>query len=840
MIRNLLTHIWCGLLSVSLLLPALLRAQKNTMPSSAEILLGLQKLKVVGSVLYIAAHPDDENTRLLAYLANEKKYRTGYLSLTRGDGGQNLIGDEQGVSLGLIRTQELLAARRIDGAEQFFSRAFDFGFSKSTEEALRTWNKEKILADVVFVIRRFKPDVIITRFPPDSRAGHGHHSASAALAIEAFHAAADPKRFPEQFVMAEPWQAKRILWNTFNFGSTNTQSEDQYKIDVGVFNPLLGKGYGEIAADSRSQHKSQGFGVAAQRGRQYEYFSHTAGTPLRNDLFDDIVTDWSRVKAPEINAAIDSIIDAFNPIQPSAIVPALVKLYSRIDNIRDFYWKARKKEEVQKLINACLGLYFEAVATKQIAVTGDSIRINFNLVNSSPVAVTDLQLELEDTSFQFAPQAVNNDWLTRTYTRRVTEDFSKTQPYWLREQMDSGSFTVKQPEYIGKAELKWDEFELRYKVEGVQFRQRIPLQYKYTDPVKGEIYQPVMVVSPIAVSVQPGVVLNNLVPKHPQFIQLYYKSYRQADTVKGRLVFDLVKGDKVEQKSLSYRLPLQANIMQSVILPVDTLFKGKAPERIYPWVEIQEPNKRVRYNNGLRLIQYDHIPTTHYFLPTSLTVINEEIRVVGKSVGYIPGSGDAIPQALKQMGYNVVMLDDATLSTYNLRNLDAIITGVRAYNVSDALANHYDRLMAYIEGGGNLIVQYNTSSQLGPVKSKIGPYNFNISRTRITDEHSPVRFTNPSHPVLNFPNKIGMKDFQGWIQERSIYHASDWDPRFETVLAMNDPGEKEESGALIIGKYGKGYFTYTGLVFFRQLPAGVPGAYRLLANLIALNQRKQF
>ncbi len=821
--------------------PICLLAQKPVSKSSADILQGFEKLKVLGSVLYIAAHPDDENTRLLAYLANEKKYRTGYLSLTRGDGGQNLIGDEQGVSLGLIRTQELLAARRIDGAEQFFTRAFDFGFSKSTEEALRIWNKEKILADVVFVIRRFKPDVIITRFPPDSRAGHGHHSASAALAIEAFKAAGDPNRFPEQFVMTEPWKPKRILWNTYNFGSANTQSEDQYKIDVGIFNPLLGKGYGEISAESRSQHKSQGFGVPAQRGHQYEYFSHTDGVPLRNDLFDDVTTDWSRINEKQFNASVDSLIQQFSPTHPASSVPSLVRLYNKVDqNVRDYYWKAKKKAEIQQLITACLGFYVEAIASQQVAVTGDSLQISFNVINTSKIPVNDLTLELEDTSFQLAPIAVGNEFMSKKFSRLIVEDFNKTQPYWLREQMDSGSFTVKVPSHIGNAEIQWDEMELRYKVENTEFRQRIPLQYKYTDPVKGEIYQPVMVVSPIVLGFQPAVVLNNLVPKHPQHLQLIYKSYQQRDTIKGRFLFDLMEGEKNTQKSLSYKLPLPKNTMQSVILPLDTLFKGKVPDRIYPWVEIPEANRRVRYNNGLKLIQYDHIPNIHYFLPTSVTVVKEEIRVVGKMVGYIPGSGDAIPEALKQMGYSVVVLDEVTLGSYDLKKLDAIITGVRAYNVMESLGNHYPKLMAYVEAGGNMIVQYNTSNQLGTVKSKIGPYPFTIVRNRITDENAPVKFINPVHPVLNFPNKITLADFAGWKQERSIYHAANFDSRFETILSMNDPDEKPDDGSLIIAKYGKGYFTYTGLVFFRQLPAGVPGAYRLLANLIGLNQKKQF
>src|SRR5450631_3397627 len=281
-------------------------AQNPETVSASDILLRMEKLQVLGSVLYIAAHPDDENTRLLAWLSRDRLYRTGYLSLTRGDGGQNLIGDEQGIELGLIRTQELLAARRVDGADQFFSRAYDFGFSKTTAEALKIWNEQKILSDVVWIIRKFQPDIIITRFPEDKRAGHGQHSASSVLARMAFTAAADPKQFTEQFAYGvHPWQATRLFWNNYNFGSINTTREDQLKIEVGGFNPLMGKSYGEIAADSRSQHRSQGFGVPHSRGSTTEYFSLTAGEKADSSLMQNIDCSWNRIPA---GAAIASAI----------------------------------------------------------------------------------------------------------------------------------------------------------------------------------------------------------------------------------------------------------------------------------------------------------------------------------------------------------------------------------------------------------------------------------------------------------------------------------------------------------------------------------------------------
>lgn len=818
-----------------------LQAQKPAIQTSADLLLGLQKLKVLGSVLYVAAHPDDENTRLLAYLSKERKYRTGYLSLTRGDGGQNLIGEEQGVSLGLIRTQELLAARRIDGAEQFFSRAFDFGFSKSTEEALKLWNHQKILSDVVWVIRSFRPDVIITRFPPDNRAGHGHHSASAALAIEAFKAAADPKQFPEQLKFVQPWQAKRILWNTYNFGTVNTQLENQYKIDVGVYNPLLGKSYGELAGESRSQHKSQGFGVPLQRGSAYEYFSETAGAPIGGDLLSGVTTTWDRVGASEVESAVDSILAAFRATDPSAIVPALFSLSEKIATVKDDYWRNKKLQEVERLIPAAMGLYFEAVANQQVAVTGDSLQVSFNLVNRSTIPLTNVRVNYRDTVIQLASETKLNQAYSASNRHLVKDNFIADQPYWLREQMDTGSFNVNAQALIGLPQNPQDDVILTYQINGKSFSASYPLQYKFTDPVKGEIYQPVFTVPPIVVGAMPTVVLNNLQPRHPQEIQLTYKSYMQKDTVQARVRFELLKAASgIKEKSISLPLARPKNLLQTITFSFDSLIAKEKPQQIYPWIDIQDGKTLVSYNNAMKLIQYDHIPTVHYFFPNNIKVVNDEIKVAGKLIGYIPGSGDAVPEALKQMGYTVEILDDAALSANHLSRYDAIITGVRAYNVKESLNNYYDKLMAYIANGGNLIVQYNTSSQIGPVKALIGPYPFTITRTRVTDEKAAVTIEKPDHPVLNFPNKIGSKDFEGWIQERSIYHASNWDQRYETVFSMHDPGESPDSGSLIMTKYGKGYFVYTGLVFFRELPAGVPGAYRLLANLIALNQKKGF
>jgi len=804
--------------------------------SSADILLSLKKLDVLGSVLYVGAHPDDENTRLLAWLAKEKLYRTGYLSLTRGDGGQNLIGNEQGVELGLIRTQELLAARRIDGAEQFFSRAYDFGFSKSTDEALKKWDKEKILSDVVWVIRKFQPDVIITRFPQDGRAGHGHHSASALLAVEAFTAAADPARFPEQLAYVKPWQAKRILWNTFNFGGTNTTSNEQYKTDVGVFNPVLGKSYGEIAAESRSQHKSQGFGVARQRGMALEYFSTWKGDAPVNDLMDGVTTGWERVKGgPAIHEKLDSIFKSYSLFYPGKSVKQLVELYDMIAALPDGYWKKQKLKEAQDIIEACSGLFAELSTTDAQLVQTDSVRVGFSLVNRNGNAIRLKKIILNavvvnlDTALAFN----QNFYLSRQIF--ISPDSSVSQPYWLRNEMKEGHFEINDQQLIGNAEnLPAYAAHFVLNIEGHDFDIIRSLKQKYTDPVKGEVYQPVPVVPPVVITPNKNLLLS--ATETPQSMRVTVRAMK--DIVKP--IVKIVPGKG-----------WQADIVNTGV--TDTLKKGQEMDldlQLKPIPKERENGKqsfllsvaagKENYSSLIKSINYDHIPNISYFKLPVFNVLSLDLKTAGKKIGYIEGAGDYIPEALLQMGYEVSILNDNSLANANLSQYDAIITGVRAYNIKTSLITYYNKLMRYVENGGNLIVQYNTSDQVGSARAKIGPYPFSVSRVRVTDEKAEVKILQPAHPVLTYPNKITVKDFEGWIQERSIYHAANLDSHYETIFAMHDEGENDDAGSLITAKYGKGNFTYTGLVFFRELPAGIPGAYRLLANLIALNHKKGF
>jgi LmbE family N-acetylglucosaminyl deacetylase len=837
--------------------------------SSADIFMQLKKLNVLGSVLYIAAHPDDENNTLLPYLAKEKLYRTGYLSLTRGDGGQNLIGSEQGVELGLIRTQELLAARRIDGAEQFFSRAYEFGFSKSAEEALKTWGKDKILSDVVWVIRKYQPDVIIKRFPPDKRAGHGHHAASAILADEAFKAAADAHRFPKQFKYGvKPWQAKRILWNTFNFGGNNTTSEDQLKIDVSNYNPLIGKSYGELGGEARSMHKSQGTGSARRRGQIFEYFATTGGSaPKNNDLMDGVVTGWKRAQGGEkVEMLINNVIADFKFDNPALSVHALVKLYTAIKALPESNWRTKKLSETQQIIEECAGLFTEVVTQQEYAVQGDSLKINFNFSNRSniPAAVKKIsviagealmqqslaKIKPDSTSTFFAfssdkptilDSAVQidlekNQYSSLDYTFKLGNYAALSQPYWLEKGMKQGYFDVDNPLLIGQAENK-PGYVARFtvQIEGREFEIERPLQCKYTDPVKGEVYEPLTVIPKLTISISPTIALTNVVPATNPLLTVNYVSNINASKVPVTLT--LQNGSRTD---VINKVPFnfKKGVAGSIPVKVKDVFYQGQKNYLETVLALNLNGKDELFSQNIRTIKYEHIPFINYFYRDNLRVVNAEIKTVGKKIGYITGPGDKVPDALSAMGYDVKFLNEAGLNADNLRQFDAVIVGVRAYNIYEYLSSKNDILNGYIQSGGNVIVQYMKSAQWGSNSIKAGPYPFNVSSTRVTEENAKVDLLLPKHSVFNYPNKITEKDFEGWVQERSTYQADQSDEHYEKLISMNDEGEQKSNGSLIIAKYGKGNFAYVSLVLFRQLPAGVPGAYRLLANLIALPKNK--
>ncbi len=798
-------------------------AQQAGIPDAAELEISLHKLNVLGSVLYVGAHPDDENTSILAYLSKGRKYRAAYLSVTRGEGGQNLIGPEQGIEIGLLRTQELMSARRIDGAEQFFTRAIDFGYSKTAEETFDFWGKEKILGDIVWVIRKFQPDVIITRFTSESSCGHGHHTASALLLKDAFAAAADPSRFPEQLKYVTPWRAKRLLWNRGRFRQEEIQTS--LRIDTGEYDPLLGKSYSEMAGESRSQHKSQGFGSAGRRGSQLDYFELMAGDPATKDIFDGIDTSWNRVPgAQKVGPLLARCIGSFNPLRPSQSIPGLLGVYSELAQLEQTNWVRLKKDEVLRVIQACAGLWMEAIATDFAAAPGDSVQIRTSIVNRSDSPFTWHSLSIPKIS----PDSIldrplkNNELQTLETTLRLPKDFPISQPYWLETSPRRGQPPDSEYHLLGLAENP-PSISVRaiLSSDGNLLEYSIPLLFRWTDQVQGELYRNFEVRPRLTIQVEDGVGIFS--GEKAQKIKVRLRSHSQ--NVSGIIRLRGPDAWRIIPAGIPFSMAGKYEESEAAF----EIFPPKSEQEAVLTAEAEVGGEKI--DRALVEISYPHIHRQIYFPTSQIKVVKLDVKTEGKTIGYIMGAGDEVVESLRHLGYEVAMLSEEMLETEDLSRFDAIVTGVRAFNTRERLRAMKERLLQYVERGGSLIVQYNVAS--GQLAGRIGPYPFTIGRDRVSVENAPVMFLAPDHTLLNIPNKISSRDFEGWVQERGLYFASDWDNQYETVIASHDPGEPDKKGGLLFARYGKGIFIYTAYAWFRQLPAGVPGAFRLFANMIS-------
>jgi LmbE family N-acetylglucosaminyl deacetylase len=828
--------------------PVLFAAAPAETPNAAEIRLALAKLNVVGGVLYVAAHPDDENTAFLAWASREKLVDAGYLSMTRGDGGQNLIGTESGELIGVLRTQELLAARRLDGAKQFFSRAVDFGYSKTPEETLRIWGKEQVLADTVRVIRTFRPDVIVTRFPATGEGGHGQHTASAILAAEAFNAAGDPSRFPEQLDTLTPWQPKRLLWNVFRFGGDAPRKDvpGQIRADLGAYNALLGRSYTEIAALSRNMHKSQGFGSAERRGTWLNDFKNVAGAPAEKDLFEGVDLSWKRMgpRGEEIQKLLRKAEEGFQPLHPEASVADLAAAYAlfsspskkssapspaaqssaaestgpkQMDPLL-----ARKRRDVADAIRACLGLWVEAVASEPSAAPGASVKVATMVLNRSPRPAT---LESVSVTYAAAPgeggTLAPNAPLRREISLTLPGDIDTTQPYWLRERPGKGLVTVSDPALIGLPENPPPlvaRFTVR--VDGVAIPFEAPVVFRRTDPVKGEVYRPFVITPPVTATFDEKVyAFGTEKPKRVRVTLTGGAAVSGVLRLKTEAGFSASPAElpfaftaRGEEKPVTFTVTPPAGA-SAAMLRAEAVVGGRVHSR------------------SLVRVDYPHIPPQTLFPPAEAKVLRLDVTAPQAPVGYVMGSGDEVPDALRQMGYTVTLLSDDELENGDLSRYAAIVTGIRAYNTRSRLKLAQTRLVDYVEKGGTLVAQYNTTGDL--VTEQLGPYPFKVSRDRVTVEEAPVKFLNSASSLLGVPNKLTAADFDGWVQERGLYFPGTWDSRYETVMETHDPGEGDKPGGLLYARHGKGAFVYTGYAFFRQLPAGVPGAYRFFVNLVS-------
>jgi LmbE family N-acetylglucosaminyl deacetylase len=810
-------------------------AQKPSKPTSIEIYNQIQKLNFLGSVLYIAAHPDDENTRLISYLANDKKARTAYLSLTRGDGGQNLIGPQLRELLGVIRTQELLEARKIDGGQQLFSRANDFGFSKNPDETLAIWDKQQVLADVVWAIRKFQPDVIINRFDHRSAGTtHGHHTASAILSVESFNLTNNPTAFPEQLKYVKPWQAKRQFFNTswWFYGSQEKfDAADKTKLTTlktGSYYANLGKSNQEIAALSRSSHQSQGFGSTGSRGEDVDYLEILNGDPLTNkeNIFEGIDTSWNRVTGGKaIGELISKIGMQFNFSNPSASLTDLTKAYVMIQALPEEHWKEIKSNEIKNTITACAGLYLEAAASTQEVSPGSSVRLKIEAVNRSTVPIRLVSITALPTQKTTLISKVlqYNKTENTTLDLVLPENSAYTQPYWLENKGTIGMYTVNDQTKIGIPDII-REIKVVFTIEinGTEIPLERTIIYKYNDNVKGEMYNYLDIVPEVTTGIINKVAFFNTDKSKP----IAVKVKAGKDNISGNLKLDLPASWTVSPTSIPFSFE-KKGMEQTAYFEVSP---PKSSSEVIAKAIATVANKS--FDKEQMVIEYPHITKQQVLKSAEAKFIKLDLKVNSKRIGYIMGAGDEVPESLTQMGYSVTLLNPEDITTEKLQTLDVIMTGIRAYNVLPTLESKRKILFDFVKEGKTMIVQYNTPE--GASTANIAPYPLTISRDRVTEENAEVRFLAPNHPVLNYPNKISSKDFEGWTQEQGLYYPNEFDTAFTPILSSNDKGESPKNGALLVAQYGKGFYVYTGLSFFRELPEGVAGAYRLLSNMISL------
>lgn len=800
-------------------------AQQVRPAKSSEIYRELQTLKHLPKVLYLAAHPDDENTGLLSWLINQQQVQTGYLSLTRGDGGQNLLGTEQGAALGLIRTHELLEARRLDGAQQFFTRAIDFGFSKNTDDTFKQWDADSITADVVWVIRKFRPDVIICRFPPTAAAGHGQHAASAVVAEKAFKAAADPNMFPKQLKYVNVWQPKRLLWNTYRFGANNTTAENQLKLTVGQYDAQLGMGYGELAGLSRSLHKSQGAGTQSVAGVKTEYFSFVAGTPAKETLFDKIPLNWSEKGIDNLDELIDIIVLSFDYNHPDKSLHSLLMLRKRIAEVKDIHLRQDKLAAIDHIILSCSGFMGEVVTSQAEAIAGNSYNFHLNVVARSAAPVILEQVNWINQTDQIQRRISGDSLITIDRKIQIPAHAGLTEPYWLAAAAkNAATFSVANDTLIGLAERNAElNVGITLKIGDERFNVNLPLSFKKLDPVKGDVVEQLRIVPAMDLSFAEPVYF----AKDKDALKVTLRLNANKYINYGKVNFKI--GDVVVKSFTGINLAENTVTIKDFLIPADDLSKIKNSRNKLDAVFSSENNV---FDKGQVLIQYPHLPSLQYFVPATTWLLKGDVKVLARKIGYIQGAGDLIPEFLRQAGLQVDVLSEAdVLNQTTLATYDAIVTGVRVINTEKRIKNWQVALKTYMENGGTIVMQYNTSQDMA--LQDFGVYPFSISGKRVTEENAAVKFLLPNHKLLNTPNKITTDDFNGWVQERGAYFPDQWDSKYEALFEMNDTGEEPLKGSTLFAKYGKGNFIYTPLAFFRQLPAGNIGAARLFFNFIS-------
>ncbi len=810
-------------LAIGTLFTSFIATAQQVRPATAgNIYHEIARLRHLTSVLYVAAHPDDENTRLLAYLVNDQHIRTAYLSLTRGDGGQNLLGSEQSEALGLIRTHELIEARKMDGAEQFFTRAIDFGFSKNHEETFRHWPKEQLTEDAVLAIRRLRPDVVICRFPPDSMAGHGQHAASAFIADMSYKAAGDKSQFKQQIDRFPAWQPKRLLLNTYRFGTRNTTSEDQFKLAVGQYVPAMGMGVGELAGHSRSIHKSQGAGTPSVPGVQTEYFKLVAGDSFKVSMFDGIDITWGRVGRKDIGDDLQKILDNFNTLKPDASIPALIAVRKKINGVKDSYWRAQKLNEIDEAILHCAGIMAEYHTRQPEAVKGEELPFTLRVIARSSVPVTLKSIDWGGNDSATNLRLSYDSLLTIEHKQTIPASTPITQPYWLER--SSGNPYLYYMPTDASAGLPQTPTSLQatlmLSIAGEQFSMKVPYSYKKLDPVKGDVVEQLRIVPDAAIAFSNDVMIARADGSAAAAVRIH--AYKEMSGGYLSIVSDQATKPVYELQGLNLRKGTDTLITFNIAAG-----NGK-DYSIVPMLSV--PNA-----GALHLIQYPHLPALQYFTTPKAKVLQPTWKYTAKRIGYVEGAGDNIPTLLRLAGMEVDILKDADFADVaNLSKYYAIMTGIRVVNAEKRMAYWMPMLLQYAQNGGTLVVQHNTLNDMAT--SQLGPYPLKLSNKRVTEEDAAVTLTAPTHKLLTYPNKIDNTDFEGWVQERALNFPTEWDDRYATLLSMNDSGEPALTSGILYAATGKGHYVYTSLAFSRQLPVGNKGAVRLLLNMLSVGK----
>ena len=810
-------------------------AQKPVKQNAVEIFNSIQKLNFLGSVLYIAAHPDDENTRLISYLSNEKKAQTAYLSLTRGDGGQNLIGPELRELLGDIRTQELIEARKIDGGIQFFSRANDFGYSKNPDETLEIWDKNQVLSDVVWIIRKFKPDVVINRFDHRSPGTtHGHHTASAMLSFEAFDKVNDVNSFAEQLKLVNIWQPKQLYFNTswWFYGTKEkfaaADKSSLMNLKTGVYYQSIGKSNQEIAALSRSSHQSQGFGSTGTRGEEDEYLELLKGDLPKDktNIFEGIDTTWNRiVGGNQIGIILSNVEKNFNFQNPSASISELLKAYSLIEKLQDEHWKNIKLQEIAKIIASCSGLYLEAVAENQEANPSSSLKVKIEAINRS-----NLKMNLESItsiatiSPAFEVKALDlNKNVSQNLEIKLPENIDYTAPYYLKEQGTVGMYRVDDQKIVGIPDvIRQVQVVFNVDIQSVKIPFSRNVIYKMNDDVKGEVYQPLDIVPDVTSTFTEKVYIFH--SNKSKIISVKIKSGKEG--IQGKIKLEIPKDWQVSPIESNFKMEKKGE--EQILIFIVTPSKDISEHLIKSIVTIDGKT----FDKSQIDINYPHIYKQIVLKPAEAKVLKIDLKTNNEKIAYIMGAGDEVPKSLLAMGYEVSIIKPNEITPENLLKYNVVITGIRAYNVVNELKYKQDILLDFVKKGKTMIVQYNTLDDL--VTDKIAPFPLKISRDRVTEENAEVRFLNSENTILNAPNKLTSSDFKNWKQEQGLYYPKEFDKNFTAVISSNDKGETPKDGAILHCKYEKGNYIYTGISFFRELPEGVSGAYRLIANLISV------